>query len=60
MENRKGEDRRDMSGRREESDRRIQVVPVNSDRRTEEDRRASMERRIGVDRRLLGAFMSGM
>lgn len=60
MENRKGDDRRDISGRREESDRRLERIPVALDRRSGIDRRTSVDRRIGIDRRLIGAFVSGM
>jgi hypothetical protein len=61
VENRKGDDRRDMSGRREESeDRRMQVANVALDKRSGLDRRASVERRLSIDRRLIGSFISGM
>ena len=61
MKNRTGDDRRDMSGRREESnDRRMQVAPVDLDKRSGIDRRASVDRRLSIDRRLIGAFLSGM
>ncbi|MFC1618768.1 hypothetical protein ACFL45_02375 [Candidatus Neomarinimicrobiota bacterium] len=61
MENRKPDDRRDMSGRREESnDRRTQAAPVALDKRSNLDRRSSVDRRLSIDRRLIGAFLSGM
>lgn len=60
MDNRKGDDRRGISGRREESDRRLKRITVALDRRSDIDRRTSVDRRVSIDRRLIGAFRSGM
>lgn len=55
---RAGSDRREIDGRRIRTDRRMDVVPVNLERRSGTDRRDRIDRRAGLDRRLIGTFLA--
>ena len=57
-ESRAGSDRRELDGRREETDRRSSAIPVAIERRSGADRRDSFDRRAGLDRRLIGTFLA--
>jgi len=56
MKKRSGDDRRELNGRRTGTERRLQVIPVEIDRRTGIDRRSGEGRRFDNDRRLMSAF----